>query len=304
MFNRRIKIQSLLFLIVVGSHLPTVNAQTPVNVRAQEKVAATAQPSESSVLIEGFTEPYADIDLAASEMGPLASVSVKEGDHVKAGQVLANLDDAVLKASLEVAGAGMRAEGELQSARTQLELRRIEQKKLQDLFERNHASQQELDRVSGEVRIAEARVQSVLEDLQVRRLEFARIEAQLRQRQIVSPIEGIVADLRKDCGEFVSPSDPVVARIVQLNPLRVVFSVPLAQRDQIKAGQTVAMQIGEGNGAGVIEHVSPTADPSSGTFRIKVRLPNPDQQWHGGEKSVLLLGAAPSALAYRPQEPR
>ncbi|APZ92391.1 efflux RND transporter periplasmic adaptor subunit [Fuerstiella marisgermanici] len=245
-------------------------------------------------VIQGFTEPYSDINMAASEMGTLADVFVREGQVVKAGELIAKLDDAVLRASLEVAAAGMSAEGELKSAATQLELKKVEQEKLAELFGRQHASQQELDRVRGEVDIATARLQSVCEDLEVRRLEHARIQTQLKQRQIRSTIDGVVVDVRKDKGEFVSPSDPVVAQIVQLDPLLVVFSVPIGNRDQIHSGQTVAMSIGERAAAvqGEVEFVSPTADASSGSFRVHVRLPNSERRWHGGEKTILLLDEA------------
>ena len=273
--------------IAVASNAPT--ADLPGERSADRH--GSVEGSDAASMIEGFTEPYADINMAASEMGILASVTVREGDIVKAGQLLANLDDAVLKASLEVAKAGMSAKGELQSARTQLELKTVELQKLTELFRREHASQRELDRVKGEIRIAESRFQSVQEDLAVRRLEYARIEAQLRQRHILSTIDGVVDEVRKDSGEFVSPSDPVVMRIVQLDPLRVVFSVPVARRQEIVVGKSVQMQVG-GNSApalATVEYVSPTVDAASGTFRVKVRLPNPQQKWHSGEKSVLLL---------------
>ncbi len=258
---------------------PSNDAQSPV------------EEPDAPKSIEGFTEPYADINMAASEMGTLANVAVKDGDVVKAGQLLANLDDAVLRASLDVAKAGMSAKGELQSARTQLELKTVEHQKLTELFGRNHASQRELDRVKGEVRIAESRYQSVRKDLDVRRLEYARIEAQLAQRHILSTIDGVVVDVLKDRGEFVSPSDPVVARIVQLDPLLVVFSVPVDHRREIAGGQSIQMLIGSRSAPAVatVEYISPTVDASSGTFKVKVRLPNPERKWHSGEKSVLLL---------------
>ncbi|MEQ9406126.1 MAG: efflux RND transporter periplasmic adaptor subunit [Fuerstiella sp.] len=255
---------------------------------------STAEDNARSGVIQGFTEPYADISMAASEMGTLSSVRVREGDLVKAGQLLAGLDDAVLQASLQVAAAGMAAAGDLESATTQLDLKKVEQQKLKELFSRNHASQQELDRVQGEVRIAEARVQSAREDLEIRRLEHARIEAQLKQREIRSTIDGVVVEVRKDLGEFVSPSDPVVARIVQLDPLLVVFSVPTERRSTVTTDQPVAVRLaGSSDVRGIVEFVSPTADPSSGTFRVKVRLPNPQGALHGGEKAVLLLDQRP-----------
>lgn len=269
-----------------------------VRVASETKLASTdtrsqdTSPGSSEGLIEGFTEPYADIDLAAGEMGILAEVLVNDGDEVVAGQLLAKLNDDVLTASLDVAESAMTATGELQSAQTQFDLKQVEAGKLKDLFGRDHASQKELDRVAGEVKIAQSRVVSVKEDLAVRRLEHARIKAQINQRQIRSTIDGVVVEVRKDKGEFVSPSDPVVARVVQLDPLLVVFSVPNVNRDSIHKDQPVSIKIaGSGIADGVVEHVSPTADASSGTFKVKVLLPNPDRRWHGGEKTELLLNS-------------
>ena len=271
------------------SRNPTIRPSGKVN-QPSGSVAGSEDESNSG-LIEGFTEPYADILLAASEMGTLSEIMVKDGDQVKSGQLLAKVDDGVLQASLAVAKAGMQAEGELRSAQTQLDLKKVELEKLNELFGRQHASQKELDRAKGEIAISEARIQSVREELQVRALEYARIEAQLKQRQIVATIDGVVVEVRKDRGEFVSPSDPVVVRVVQLDPLLVVFSVPSNRRDEVQAGETVSMQIGESaeQAQGLVEYVSPTTDASSGTFRVKIQLPNPGMKLHGGEKSVLLL---------------
>ena len=258
--------------------------------------STASSASETPDVIQGFTEPYADIDMAASETGTVSSVLVREGDVVAAGQLLAGLDDVVLRASLRVAKAGMEAKGELQSAETQLEIKRSEFQKLTELFSRNHASQQELDRVSGELRVAEARVQSVLEDLEIRRLEYARIEAQISRRAVRSTIDGIVVEVKKDEGEFVSPSDAVVARVVQLDPLLVVFSVPAEKRSDISAGQQVLMEIGTAQHrvSGEVEFVSPTVDASSGSARVKVRLPNPNGRWSSGEKAVLVTDESDS----------
>jgi len=245
--------------------------------------------------IDAFTEPCADIELAASEMGTLARIDVEEGDYVRAGQVIAALGDQVLRAALHVAEASMNARGALDSAQADLNTKQEELKKLQELRSRNHASQKEVDRFAGEVLMAEARVQSVREDLDVKRLECERIRAQLERRQIRSTINGYVTELQRDEGEFVSPSQPVVARVVQLDPLQIVFSIPISERSRLQKNQQVPVQIGE---AGTetqarVEFVSPTADARSGTVRVKVLLPNRNGEWQSGERSVLLLDSLP-----------
>jgi RND family efflux transporter MFP subunit len=272
-----------------GSAHGTSHAAAGNSARATTTSAAATKPMVNSNLVEAYTEPYRDIAIAASEMGTLSSVNVKEGDVVKSGDVIALMADEVLKASLEVARRSMNVEGTLQSAAADVNLRRTELTKLRELRERDHASQQEVDRVLTELTVAESRHLSVREELEIKQLEFRRIEAQLEQRSIRVPIAGIVSEVHKDAGEFVSPSDPVVARVVQLDPLLIVFSVPLDHRTAFQQDQSVTLQLGFANATaqGIVEYVSPTTDSSNSSIRVKVRLPNPNGEFQSGERAVL-----------------
>ena len=229
---------------------------TPVGTDAESK-SGRVQLAASHA-IEGFTEPYADIQLAASELGTLSAIAVEEGDTVKAGHVIASLDDRVLKASLDIAFAAAKAEGELVSAAANVDMREAELEKLTELFGRHHASQQELDRVEGDLKVAKARLKIAQEEAIVRELECERIRAQLKQRKVVSPIDGTVVEVMKEKGEFVSPSDPIVARVVQLDPVLVAFSVPASQRKLLTKNQPVLMTVGAVRKvSGRVEFVSP-----------------------------------------------
>ena len=269
----------------------SATARATMSSRATTTSAAANPQSSDTSGIEAFTEPYSDIAIAASEMGTLSGVKVKEGDVVGSGDIVAVMSDEVLKASLEVARRSMSVAGTLQSAAADVALRKTELTKLQQLRQRDHASQQEVDRVVTELTIAEARHLSVREDLEIKQLEFCRIEAQLEQRSIRSPIAGIVSDVTKDAGEFVSPSDPVVARVVQLDPLLVVFSVPLQHRNAFHQDQTVTLHLGfaDMTAEGTVEFVSRTTDSSNSSIRVKVRLPNPNGEYQSGERAVLKL---------------
>ncbi|MBL8819121.1 MAG: efflux RND transporter periplasmic adaptor subunit [Planctomyces sp.] len=241
--------------------------------------------------VEAFSEPYREIALAASEMGSLSEVYVLEGAVIESGAVVATLDSQIPRAAIEVARANMSAQGALKSAEADLRMKRSELEKLDGLRERSHASQNEVDRIQMELTLAEARLLAVREDLEVRRLELKRIEVQLEQRQVRSPIRGVVTEVLKDAGEFVSPSDPVVARIVQLDPLLVVFSVPLTARNLLKQNDSVELQIGaeQLSDIGFVEYVSPVADASNSSVRVKVRLPNDTSRWQSGERVTLRL---------------
>jgi RND family efflux transporter MFP subunit len=275
----------------------TAGASIPVSAPPAKALTSESSAPESSIVVEAFTEPYRDISVAASEMGTLSEVRVVEGAIVKQGDILAVMDDDILRASLEVARRSMNAEGLLKSAQADLDMKLQEQEKLKQLRERDHASQQEVDRIETEIRIAEARLLSVKEDLEVKQLESRRIESQLKQRQVIAPMDGVISELSREAGEFVSPSDPTIARLVQLDPLLIVFSVPLSQRNEVEKDQVVELKLGtdQVRAEGIVEYVSPTSDTSNSSVRVKVRLPNSDRQHQSGERAILVMEHTPES---------
>lgn len=291
------KFRSLVLLAILAVPVSAADNNSEKRLTSTRPTSAgqggmSSASSSNENALEGFTEPYADVQLAASEMGTLDTIQVVEGDTVRAGHIIASLDDRVLKASLNVAASAAKAAGELASAEASLAVRKIEYEKLTELFGRQHASQRELDRAEGDLKVARARVQIAKEESAVRQLEHDRILAQLQQRKVVSPIDGVIVEVMKEKGEFVSPSDPIVARVVQLNPMLVAFSVPARERSLLSKKQPVLMTVGSTTDVpGRIEFVSPIADASSGTFRVKILLQNDSGRWLSGEKSVLHLDA-------------
>ncbi|MHB8974748.1 MAG: efflux RND transporter periplasmic adaptor subunit [Pirellulaceae bacterium] len=267
-------------------------------------LAAVASQSPSAE-IEGFTEPYRDIDVAASEMGRVISLEVREGDRVTTGRLLARLDEEVLNAMLKIAKADMESAGRLEAAQAELRMHQESFEKLEGLLQRNHATQREVDRARAQKEMAEARVKATQEELAVKSLEYARTQAQLAQRRVSSPIDGVVTRVYKDPGEFVSPNDPVLVKVVQLDPLLIVFSVPAAEARKLAAEETVRVRIESAAKPveGVVEFVSPMGDAQSGTMRVSVRIPNPDERVPSGTTCHLLLPGDPATLAKAAESP-
>ncbi len=272
-----------------------------VRVSDSTHVSAPSRSSRSKGAIQAFTEPYRDISVAAAEMGTLSELKVHEGQVVRQGDILAILDDEVLQASLQVAKRSMSVEGMLKSAEADVVMKQRELEKLKELRGRDHASQQEVDRIETELKVADARVQSVREDLEIKQLEARRIESQLEQRVVRAPMDGIVTELARDPGEFVSPSDPTIARIVQLDQLLIVFSVPLMHRNEVAEQETVNLLIGteKQKATGIVEFVAPTPDTSNSSVRVKVRVANEGREFQSGEPAELIL----ESLSEQQQKP-
>jgi RND family efflux transporter MFP subunit len=244
-----------------------------------------------SAEIDGFTEPYRTVNVAAVETGTIKSISVREGDPVEKGQVLAQLDNELYLALLAIADESMRAQGQLKSAQAELEMRCQRLEKLEELRTQGHARQEEVERARADVAIGDARVLSAKEVLEVKRLEYEKVKVQLERRVIRAPLSGTVNVLYKDEGEFVAPNDPYVLEIVELDPLLATFSVPSYLAVRLQVAQSVPVFLDDASQfvQGTIELISPVTDAESGTVRVKIRIPNAEGKYRSGERCTLQI---------------
>jgi RND family efflux transporter MFP subunit len=246
--------------------------------------------------IESFTEPFRRIEIAPAEPGIIATIDVREGEAVKAGQQLAALECEVLRITLQIARLARDAQGRQQAALAEHELRRVRLAKLQELRPRGHASGEEVERARADLAVADANLLAIKEQQTVDALECAKTEAMIERRTMRSPIDGVVTRVLRDEREFVTASNPTVLTVVQLNPLRATFSVPTQQALSLKPGQTVKVLFSETEKStpGSIELISPVTEAESGTVRVKVLLENGQNQHRCGVRCELQLDSAKS----------
>jgi RND family efflux transporter MFP subunit len=251
---------------------------------------------------DGFTEPSRKVKVASVETGTIKTLEVREGASVEKGQILARMDDDVYLVLLEIAAESMRAQGTLKSAQAELDMRRDRKEKLDALRAQGHARQEEVDRARADAEIAEARVLSAQEFMEVKRLEHEKAKIQVARRLVVAPLSGVVTVLHKDEGEFVAPNDPYVLEIVTLDPLLATFSVPSYEAVHLRQDEKVSVYLEDVAKIveGEVDAVAPLTDAESGTVRVKVRIANPDGQFRGGERCTLQLKNASAAANPRP----
>ena len=234
--------------------------------------------------IEVFTEPYQVIELAAPEAGILESMHVRQGDMVQAGDLVANLDRDVLLMTLEIAKHRAGSQAALNRTRADVQQKERRYQKLVALHRNGHASEEEIDSARTSLEIAQAGLLEAQENSQLALLQMREIEAQLRRRSIRSPIRGQVVKIEKDQGEYVASIEPVVARIVQLDRLRVKFYVDTRLGRMINKGEVLPLLLVDSNESteGVVEFVSPTTEADSRTVRVEVVIENADGKYRSG----------------------
>lgn len=258
----------------------------------------SAQESSSTGVVQGFLEPYRTIRVASVESGVLKRLHVEEGNDVKEGQPLAELDTSIYNAMLEIAKANRDARGDLDLARTEQRLQQHRLDLFLQLYATSHANEEETRRARTELEVAAAQVRSAEERKLARKLEFERLAAQLEARTIRAPQDGVVTAIQKQCGEYVGPTDPVLLTMVQLQPLSAVFLVPRQQVARLNVGQSVSL-VFPGAGLtteGTIEFIAPVVDAGSGTIAVRVRVDNTNRSLRAGEPCQFVPhGLAPTA---------
>ncbi len=243
--------------------------------------------------IEGFAEPYKNVELAFGDAGIIARIDVVEGDHVQKGQPLIALDSTVLKATLAIAKKKASSSSAFDEARAELNLHNERLSQILLLRQRGHATQRELSRSQTDAAVAEARMRRAKDEISLSQLEYKRIEAQISQRRIDSPFAGIVTKIHRSEGEPTLVTDPRIVTLAQLDKLRVKFPATPTQAANLKKDQRVSLELADGGGSvpAIIERLGATVDAKSGTLEVHVVIDNADGAVRSGLRCLLDVDA-------------
>ena len=250
-------------------------------------------------IIRSFTEPYLRSVAASPVSGIVAEVVSQEGDRVGVGDPLAILNCGVLEATLEIARARATGTARLDATRIHYELVKAQLETLHTLKDSGHANRYELDQKNSEFQKALAEFRSAEEAQLLARLEVKRIEAELKDRTIQSPIDGFVIEIHKQRGEHLSSTEPHYATVVSLKKLRVRFYVGAVMLHLFKPGTVVAVDLGKERKpvSAIVSFVSPTIDADSGVGRLEVLIENSDLKFQSGTTAILNEAATQQMLA-------
>jgi membrane fusion protein (multidrug efflux system) len=208
--------------------------------------------------MECLLEPRLIADVGSPVEGTLAQVAVDRGDNVRAGQVIARLNANVEAATLEL-------------KRAQLEYGQRKVQRNEDLFKKSLISTSDKDELETQTRIAE--------------LEVKQQQQVLALRTITSPINGVVVERYLSPGNHISQEK--IVRLAQIDPLNVETVVPVSLFGTIKPGTMAEVKLAplvQGSVKARVTVVDRVVDAASGTFRVRLELPNPGNRIPSGIK--------------------
>ena len=301
--------------------------------KAKEPAAAEAEPAvpvmvETAVLgaidhvvtADAILSPINLANVTPKISAPVRRFLVNRGDHVRAGQLIAELESGDLAAAAEEAkfqyqqaqaaaatttGATVvedqtKAQADVQSAQSAFDAA----KKLYDsrvaLQKEGALAQKQVD----ETRLQMVQSQTQLETAQqhlrslnsVSRQEAVKgaqaqanaakahadtLGVQLSYARILSPINGIVADRPANTGEMVAAGMPMIS-IVDISQVRAIANVPVKDAASIRVGRPARVAGPDGDIPGTVTVVSPSANPNATTVEVWVQIANPGERLKPG----------------------
>jgi len=221
----------------------------PIKLTVQAEPAAI-RTLEKKELFTGVLEPLKKADLAPAMPGLVRSIPVQIGQYVKAGQVLASMDDVTLV-----------------STRAQFEPLKAQYERSKRLYESNALSKAQFEGVEAQYLATKRQLTQIEENT-----------------TITAPFSGVITAKAVEEGEIYSTMPGMggpkgLIQLVQLDPLKVDFKVDEKTIRHVKKGMKVALTIDalsetDTTVAGTVQWVNPAADPMSRTFEVRITVPN------------------------------
>jgi RND family efflux transporter MFP subunit len=254
--------------------------------------AALAQPAAGRDGIgpeyDCLIEARQALDIRSPVEGVIETVHVQRGAAVRRGQTIAVLFSGPERASLDLARSRAGNEGELKSAQAKVDITKKKWERAEELVKKNFVSENARDEAEAEYRLAVEQLRVAQENRRLNELEMKRAAEVLAQREIRSPVSGVVVEVMLKPGELTSSNqrDPIV-KLMQVDPLNVELILPVQNYGRIKVGQR-AWVLPEAPVGGKymarVEVVDPVLDAASGTFGVRLTLPNPERRIPAGLK--------------------
>lgn len=229
---------------------------TNINIPVSAVVVAP-EVLNNKIKITGTLIANEAVDLSPEMSGKITGIFFQEGDYVKKGALLANINAEDIKAQLE-------------KARFTLKLYQDNENRQRQLLEKEAISQEEYDISITELRTSEA--------------EIKVLEAQIAKSQIRAPFNGTIGLRQVSEGSYVTPST-TIASFYNIDPIKIEFSVPGKYSDRITAGQKIAftLEARAKKFQGQVYAVEPKVDPDTRTLKVRARAENDDRKLFPGQ---------------------
>lgn len=249
---------------------------------------------KSGLQLPGNIQAINEAPVLARTDGYMKARFVELGDHVKAGQPLAELDAPEMEEQLRAARANLeqaraaldQADANLAQGKSDLALAEVSAQRWADLEKAGIASRQDNDKYRLEYQSRIANVRALEKALNVQQSNVAAVAANVARMEnlksykvVKAPFDGVITLRNVDAGALVSAGNTLLFRIAQTQKLRMYVSVPQSWVSSVRVGQTATIRVSGLSGrefTGAVARTSNALDPTSRTLLVEVSVPNAD----------------------------
>jgi RND family efflux transporter MFP subunit len=248
-------------------------------------IGAAATPAMAEQSFDCVIDPSEVVKLGSPLTGVLADVMVKRGDPVTRGQPVAALESTIETATVKLNRFKTESTAKIDAQQERLKLAQSRV----DRYGQPRGlvvTQDKFEEIRAEAKVAEQDLLREQQDRNLAQLELDRSQAALDQRTIRSTIDGIVTEKKLSAGEFVNQEGYVVA-LARLDPLHVEVFLPVIYYKQVSVGMAAKVRPAppiEETYTATVSVVDRVFDPASGTFGVRLALPNPNNTLPGGQR--------------------
>lgn len=265
---RNYRLFSIILLLLTACHENSVQDATKSRSQLRELSAQDIVLANSGSLVDtlpftGTLNAPDSAQVSAEVDGTAKQILVREGEKVKAGQVIAVLDNETLRQGL------LEQQAQLRNQQSRLALARIKLERQRELLKQGFISQLAFDEAASDFAVSKGQV-----DAQAAQL--ARAAKSLNDTVVRAPIGGVIYQRQVNQGEQVSASKMLFA-IADLTRLEIAANLPSRYIPQIQVGQRAFFKV-EGlqqKFEARVARINPVADNSTRTFQVYLTVDNP-----------------------------
>ncbi|WP_035056943.1 efflux RND transporter periplasmic adaptor subunit [Andreprevotia chitinilytica] len=243
---------------------PAAATQAAAELSTDDVTTAQQGDLNRSIALTGNLQALRQTTITAQIDGLIASVAVRPGASVTAGQELARFDPSDLEKQMAV------SQSQLAKSREQLALNHKLNERNANLLKQNFISQNAFDSSDSQLRTAEA-------DAHTSEAQLALAKQSLAKTSIRAPFAGTVAERLAEPGQRVGMNSKLFT-LVDLSELEWVGEVPSGRIGDVKVGQKAEFRVDgfDHPFTGQVSRINPSVNASSKTVQIYLQVPNPD----------------------------
>jgi RND family efflux transporter MFP subunit len=269
-------------LLALAAVLAACSGEKQETAAAPETVRGLSLLTLQPATVPDWTEAVGTVQaaqtatLSAQVVAEVREVRVREGDHVRRGQVLVVLDDAHLRSGMQQASAGAQSSTqEIAAADADYALAQATLQRYRNLYQRHSVSPQEFDEVQARYKAAEAHRAMAHSGQAQASAALSGAETMLAYTRVRAPFDGVVTARLVDPGALASPGVPLVT-VEDVRHFRLDASVDESEITAVQPGAAVPVTLDALAGEtlqGKVRQIVPVADPAARSFLVKIELP-------------------------------